>query len=278
MSDLGHLPDAVRRLLEPLVGVLLQHGVPHAALAEWAKQAYVEVAEQQGGVGSRKVSTSRLSVVTGLTRKDVARIRSLPDGDGGEAATRYHRAARVVTAWIREPAYSDGNGRPCDLAVDGAEPSFASLVRSFAGDVPHIAVLDELTRVGTVERTDDDRVHLVARAYLPRASEDDKLEILGTDVAGLIDTIAHNLDHEGARARFQRKVYYDNMPEEALPKLRALTAKHGQALLELLDRWMSQHDRDAAQDVTGTGRKGAGIGIYYFEDDLDETSNEEPQS
>ncbi len=275
MSDLGQLPHAVRRLLRPLAGILLDHGVPHAAFAEWAKHAYVEEAERRGGVGGRKISASRLSVVTGLTRKDVARIRALPDGSGGEAAARYHRASRVVTAWIREPAYTDGDGCPRALPIEGAEPSFAALVRSFAGDVPHIAMLDELERVGTVERVDDGDVRLLARAYVPRQSEDDKLEILGADVAGLIETISHNLDNEGAAARFQRKVYYDNMPEEALPELKALTAKHSQALLELLDRWMSKHDRDATPNVTGTGRRGAGIGIYYFENDLDD---EESQS
>ncbi len=274
MSDLGQLPDslpdAVGRLLEPLVGLLLEHGVPHATFSEWARGVYVDVAEEQGGVGGRKVSTSRLAIVTGLTRKQVARIRALPHGDGGDTAARYHRAARVVTAWNREPAYSDETGMPRELRVEGPAPSFASLVKSFAGDVPHVAVLKELERVGTVERTDDNRIRLLTPAYLPRQSADEKLGILGTDVAGLIRTIAHNLDHDGAAAHFQRKVYYDNMPKEALPELKALTRKHAQSLLELLDRWMSMHDRDATEDVTGTGRKGAGIGIYYFEDDLDD--------
>lgn len=270
MSELGNLPAAVRRLLEPLVGILLTHGVPHAAFAELAKQAYVDVAERQGGALGRKVSTSRLSVVTGLTRKDVARLRAADRESGADAAARYHRAARVVTGWIREPRFLDQEGEPRVLPIEGETPSFHALVKDFAGDVPPRAVLDELLRAGTVERTDDERVRLLQRAYLPRQSAAEKLEVLGTDVGGLIDTIAHNLDHEGDAARFQRKVYYDNLPSEALPELRALTAEHGQALLETLDKWMAKHDRDATPTVTGTGRKCAGIGVFFFEDDFDD--------
>ena len=136
-------------------------------------------------------------------------------------------------------------------------------------------MLDELLRAATVERTDDGGVRLLQRAYLPRQSDAEKLEVLGTDVGGLIDTIAHNLDHEGDAARFQRKVYYDNLPSEALPELRDLSAKHGQALLETLDKWMAKHDRDATPTVTGTGRKCAGIGVFYFEDDFPDDGGED---
>lgn len=267
MDTSATLSAAVQRLLEPLVGILLQHGVPHAAFAEQAKQVYVDVAEAQGGVGGRKVSTSRVSVVTGLTRKDVARLRSVERPSGAEAATRYHRAARVVTAWIREPAYLDAEGEPRVLPMDGDAPSFRALVKSSAGDVPRRAVFDELERAGTVELTEAGEVRLLARAYLPRQSAVEQLEVLGTDVGGLIDSIAHNLDHTGDDLRFQRKVYYDNLPAEALPELQALTRRHGQELLERLDKYMAAHDRDANPEAGGTGRKRAGIGVFYFEDD-----------
>ncbi len=267
MDTSATLSAAVQRLLEPLVGILLQHGVAHGAFAEMAKQVYVDVAEAQGGVGGRKVSTSRVSVVTGLTRKDVARLRQADRASGAAAATRYHRAARVVTAWIREPAYLDSDGEPRVLPMDGDTPSFRALVKSSAGDVPARAVLDELEHAGTVERDDGGEVRLLARAYLPRQSAAEQLEVLGTDVGGLVASIAHNLDHEGDDLRFQRKVYYDNLPEEALPELHALTRRHGQELLERLDKYMAAHDRDANPDAGGTGRKHAGIGVFYFEDD-----------
>jgi len=275
MDDQQALASATRRILDPLVEILLRHGVPHAALAEWAKQVYVEVAERQGGAEGRKVSTSHLSVVTGLTRKDVARIRNAPsDPANAEDAARYHRAARVVTGWNRSEPYAEG-GRPLDLALDGDAPSFASLVKEFAGDVPTRAVLDELERVNAVESTDDGRLRLRVRAWIPKEGEAQKLEVLGIDTSGLIRTIAHNLDHDGEDALFQRQVYYDNLPQEALTDLRALTGRHGQELLETLDRYMAAHDRDSNPDAEGTGHRAVGIGVFYFEEPADTDEDEQ---
>jgi hypothetical protein len=128
-------------------------------------------------------------------------------------------------------------------------------------------VLDELLRVGTVERTESGTIRLVQHSYVPRTGETGKLHILGTDVADLIASIDHNLQHADTIPYFQRKVMYDNLPEEIIPRLRKLTEAQGQALLEELDRFLSQHDRDSNPNSEGTGRKRAGVGIYYFEDD-----------
>jgi hypothetical protein len=45
-----------------------------------------------------------------------------------------------------------------------------------------------------------------------------------------------------------------------------MSAKLAQALLEMLDTWLSEHDRDVNSSVKGSGRNTAGIGIYYFEE------------
>jgi hypothetical protein len=148
--------------------------------------------------------------------------------------------------------------------------SFASLVRRFSGDMPARAVLDELERVGAVRQREDGRVELVTRAYIPRTGETDKLHILGTDVSYLITTIDHNVRSDGAEPRFQRKVAYDNLPDQALPLFRKLSAEKAQALLEHLDKWLARHDRDTHPAVAGAGRNRAGIGIYYLEDPYEE--------
>jgi hypothetical protein len=210
-----------------------------------------------------------MSVLTGLTRKEVARILALPEKSSGETAARYHRASRVVTGWIADERFVATDGTPAALPFDGAEVSFSELVRSYSGDVPARAILDELERVDAVQRDDDGSIRLVERAYLPRVGEADKLQILGTDVAGLISTIRHNLDAEPGEAQFQRKVFYDQLPPECLPELRALAAEHGQALLERLNTWMASRDYElnppAEGDIpTQVGR--AGIGVYYFEE------------
>jgi len=109
-------------------------------------------------------------------------------------------------------------------------------------------------------------VKLIEQAYLPRGDEEMKLHILGVDTSYLIDTIRHNLYENELEAFFQRKVLYDNLPDEMLPTLRRLSSNNAQALLEKLDIWLSRHDRDVNSQIKGSGRNTAGIGIYYFEE------------
>ena len=258
------LHAALARLLRPLFRVLLRHSMSFGAFEELAKRVYIEVAMQDFAIEGKKPSISRASILSGLTRKEVQRLLSTPATRTGDSGARYNRAARVLTGWARDPDFLDEDGAPHCLALDG-QTSFASLVRRYSGDMPARAVLDELVRVGAVRERDDGRFELVARAYVPQRSAIDKLGILGSDVADLIETIDHNLQHGETDPRFQRKVMYHSIPADALPGLRKLGATQAQALLERLDRWLREHDTDVPADGSGAPRRRVGVGVYYFE-------------
>lgn len=266
------LAFAVRRLMRPLVRLLLRHGVPFRTFADLIKAVYVDTAAQFA-IEGRKQSDARISIITGLSRKEVRRVRQLELPHDMGTIARYNRAARVISGWVRDPAFHDDNGEPTALSLDGAGKSFSQLVERYSGDVPARAILDELHRVGAVERSEDQAIRLRVRAYVPTAAHEDKLAILGRDVAYLIDTIDHNLNCPLGDAYFQRKVFYNNLPAEAIPEFKELAARHAQQLLELLDRWLAERDRDSNPQSPGTGRRGAGVGIYYFEESPDDDGN-----
>jgi len=263
------LSQAVLRILHALARLLLRHGMPLRSFVALAKRAYVNIALREFGIPGRRPSMSRAALLTGLTRKEVQRLADAPEELGGETYSAHSRAARVVAGWVRDKVFQDTQGEPRDLAVDTGTGSFADLVRRYGGDVPPRAVLDELMRVGAVARIPVDRVRLNARVYIPRASEAGKLMILGADVSYLINTIDHNLQ-ESHTPRFQRKVMYDNLPLEAMQEFRQLAERHSQELIESLDAWLARHDRDANPAVRGAGRVRAGVGIFAFEEILDE--------
>ena len=269
--DNGHtkpLFGAVLKLLRPLIRILLRNGVSYGTFSDLAKWIYIDVASKEFGIKGRKQSTSRVAVITGLSRKEVMRVRQLPEPDDIASTERYNRAARVIAAWRRESDFRDARGRPAPLPVTGKGATFSELVKRFSGDVPARAILDELIRVGAAKRLKDGRVRLLTRAYIPETSEADKLNILGTDVRHLISTIDHNLKPGPRGPLFQRKVAYDNLPDDALPEFRMLSAKRAQTLLENLDQWLAQRDRDVTPTVKGAGCNLAGLGIYYFEEPL----------
>jgi len=265
MQDRPALAAAVRSVLRPLVRILLRNKVDVWTLVEAVKQIYVDVAAKEFPAGERKPTVSRVALLTGLTRKEVSRLWDSDESAGVDSA-RYSRAASVITGWIRSPGYQDARGEPLELALEGGRRSFSELVRRFGADLTPRALLDELLQAGAVERIASNRVRLLARGYVPRTDDAEKLGILGTDVADLISSVDHNIVSPPERAFFQRKVAYDNLVAACLPELRERAARRGQTLLEALDEFMSAHDRDANPSVVGDGRHRAVIGIYYYEE------------
>jgi len=263
------LSDAVQTILRPLVRVLLRNGVPYAAFADLVRRVYVDVAEKEFPLPGKKQTVSRISTITGLTRKEVARIQNAETPLPTSHAERHNRAARVIGGWVRGKTYHDKRGRPAELPMDGQKGSFAALVREFSGDIPPRAIADELARVGAIELRPEGTVRLLTRAYVPRGDQAEKIAILGSDVADLIRSIDHNLTCAPGEAYFQRRVSYDNIPREALPVLTGKLARKAQACLESLDRVLAAADRDRNPGVKGSGRVRSGVGIYYFEERIE---------
>jgi Family of unknown function (DUF6502) len=259
------LRNAVLTLLRPLVRLLLRHGVPFAAFADMAKQVYVDVAMRDFALEGRRPTVSRASILTGLTRKEVQRLLAAPQDAHDAPAARHNRAVRVLTAWVRDADFLDVDKAPRALPLDG-EHGFAALARRHSGDMPARAVLDELLHMGAVRRREDGLIEPVARGYVPRGSPVEKLRMLGTDVADLIDTIDHNIDCAPDDPRFQRKVMYDGIPVDVLPAFRRWSATFSQALLEKLDRWLAERDAAGSPSGPGVPRVRVGVGIYYFEE------------
>lgn len=270
------LSSSVQKILRPLVRILLRHGIPFGTFIELAKWVYVDVAAKEFKLANKKQTDSRISILTGLSRKEVKNVKQIKSPTEDTAIERYNRAARVISGWVRDPSFQDGWGEPALLPAEGEGATFSQLVKKYSGDIPSRAILDELCSVKAVERLEDGRLRLLQRAYVPSDSQElDKLHILGTDVALLISTIDHNLNCDSIDSFFQRKVAYDNLPAEAIPELRKLTEEQAQAVLEYLDHWLAQQDRDFNSNISGTGRKYAGVGIYFFEQDVTESESDE---
>jgi hypothetical protein len=264
------LSEATRKLLVPLVRMFLRNGKAAKSFYDLVKQVYVGLAKKEFGIVGKQATVSRVAILTGLTRKEVQALLAEPTPENGAAEEEYNRAARVIAGWIRDSKFSDGRGHPAPLPLEGKRGSFATLVRLYSGDIPVRAMLDELLHTGAVKRLKDGRICLCARGYIPQKSAPEKLHILGADTADLIATIDHNVYVAPDKPRFQRTVMYDNIPIEAAREFHAIAAARGQELLEALDRWLSNRDRDVNPTSKGSGRVRTGLGIYHFEDRLED--------
>jgi len=259
----------VLAVLRPLIRVLLRHSMPFGVFAELARQAYVQIAAEFT-LDGRKQTHSRIAVLTGLTRKEVARLQDQDSLDAEVSNERFHRCTRVLSGWMRDPEFVDAQGVPRRLPLDGEGASFTHLVQRYSGDMPVRAVADELQRTGAISRDEHGEFTLVSNHFVPKAGQTEQFVVLGVDVADLIGTIDHNMTHEAQDSRFQLKVSYDNLNADDVAAFRRLADEQSMELLRSFDRYLAARDRDAHPERAGDGCYRVGVGIYYFENDLSE--------
>ena len=127
------LSAAITMLLRPLVRLLLRNHVPYRTFADLAKRVYVDVATEEFGIPGRKQSKSRVSIITGLSRKEVLRVKRFPAQDDLGALERYNRAARVIAGWVRDRRFGDESGQPADLPFEGGTVCLGISSKCIAG-------------------------------------------------------------------------------------------------------------------------------------------------
>ena len=251
---------ALRVLMRPLVRIFIRNGVAYGALADVIREIFVDVAFEDFQPDGKKQTVSRVSAMTGLSRKEVKRLRELDSTADETGQARYNRAVRVIGGWVSDKRFHDKDGKPAVLDVEGKRSSFELLVKEYSGDIPTRAMLNALVEAGNVGLSKN-KVRLTRRAFIPGGDDTEKIRILGTDVHELISTIDHNLTSNPENLRFQRKVSYDNVDPDALEKLRKLSSRKAQALLEQLDRQYSESELDESDSDGAT----ISLGIYIYE-------------
>ena len=256
----GTLLSATARILRPLVRILLRNGVASDAVTELVRRVYVDVAFSEFALEGKRPTQSRVSVLTGLNRKEVARLRGLRESILPPAEGRRNRAASVIAAWLRDEDFRDDQGAPRPLTFSGPG-SFSELCQRHSGDMKPRAIADELLSVGALVQ-EGDLMRVTARGYVPGKDPVEILGILGTDTSELIETIDHNLCVSPEERRFQAKVQYDNVPEEHLSDFLAYSGSRAQALLEDLDRWLAERD---CGEQSSAGEQSLVLGLGAFQ-------------
>ena len=259
------LAAAVVRVLRPLVRAVLRSGLSYKAFNDLVKWVYVDVSMKEFTIPGRKNSKSRVAVLTGLTRREVDRLVRMREPKEG-TPERYNRAARVLSGWAEDPQFQNTDGTARELVIDGND-GFMELVRLYSGNQPYRAVLDELVRVGSVERIlDGDSVRLLKAYYEPVTGrqEEEKLNILGIASGDLLETIGYNIRRTDTPPFYQQEIY-ERFPVEKLAELRELIRKHCDQFAIRTDRILysslGQQQRPERKDSD----RRAGVGIYYFE-------------
>ena len=257
-----HAPLA--RLLRPLVRLCIHSGMTFPALAQLLRELFVNVAEHDFALQGKEQTDSRVSLLTGIHRKEVARLR----GAGApvhEAPATLSRTSAIMARWLAAPEYTGRNGAPKPLprTADDDAPSFEQLVASVTKDVRPRAVLDEWLDRGLVTISDDEEIVLVDTAFIPRGDDDRKWYYLGRNLHDHVAAAAANVSSPAPRF-LERAVHYDGLSPKLATRLEARSRELAMAALTAANK---EANRAVAKDNGGDARWN--FGIYIYSDGLD---------
>lgn len=261
------LKQATQKGIRALCSILLRHGVSHANFAEWTKEAYVVSAIEQLKKEKAGVSQSRISAMTGINRKEVARIVSMEPAEKS-VSKKPNRLEAVINAWLTDPDFLTESGEPRDLALEDEQTGFVHLIKRYGADVPPKAILAELARIGATEQIEEGGVRLIVRGYVPANSPEEMIQLMGQSLCDLTHTIQHNLNNPQQASHLQLFVAYDNTSRKTAERFKNLSQRRATRLLMEMNRWLDEHEQDDQGENETSMR--VGLGIYYFEDPVED--------
>jgi hypothetical protein len=264
----GAIIQACRALLKPLAGFLLKCGMTWREFAEISKSVFVQVASDEFGIKGRQTNISRVSILTGISRKEVSRQRTMLKEDQTILPSKTTDATRVLSGWHQDPEFLGPGGRPKALTLEGAGTTFKTLCRRYGGDIPASAMLKELKRVQAVSESTDGRLNAILRYYMPTQFDAQWLLNAGSIFEDLGNNINHNLTaDQNTPSHFLGRATDNAIDAKAVSDFRKFVEHEGQQFLERVDDWLAQHR------VHGTGSKGKepvrlGVGLFLVNDEL----------
>ena len=256
--------DACYKLMIPIARMLLVNGLSYKEFDDVCRRAFVNTASQEFGLRGRETNITRVATMTGITRKEVKRIRADIDEDSSDSRSLLSPLADLLYFWSTSERYTDGAGRPLDLRCsDGVKGSFNDLVRECMGDVTPGAVKTELLRLGAISQQPDDRVRLERRALIPKDIYKRLESAIIYSLRGLAETIAHNSDprKEEEPRRFERFVESLPMSESEIDRVQQLLLERMTSITEEFDQILNEGSSSTSEE---NGRR-VGIGLYFSE-------------
>jgi hypothetical protein len=252
-----HAPLA--RLLRPLVRLLIGAGVTFPALCELLRELYINVAEYDFALPGKRQTDSRVSLLTGVNRREVARAR----GAGAPVSatpTAVSRTSQILALWLGSKEFCGENGAPLALhrSDDHGKPSFEGLVAAVTRDVKARAVLDDFLarRIAAIDA--QGRIKLLVNALTPPVGDDQQLYYFSRNLHDHMAAAVANIT--SARPPwFERAVHYDGLSEETAKALIVLSReKANDALLAANREALALCDAD----VGGATRWIFGVYVY----------------
>jgi hypothetical protein len=261
--------SACRQFMTPIVRLLLKNGIGYREFSDVCKSIFVDVASDDYGIRGRRTNMSRVAVMTGISRKEVRRVRDSTELELLTAMSRTRRPEQVLSIWHTDPNFSDSKHRPKRINFEGPGPNFRMLVDRVGGDIPPRAMLNELLRAGSVVEEGGELL-AISRSYIPEPNDPQAVLVAGEAMKDIASTIYHNLGCVDPETRFlERRAYSARIPKAQRARFRKFSRERGELFLRDLNAWLAERESAASAEESEELDSHApriGVGVYFFDE------------
>ena len=269
------LLSALESILRPIVKLMLQSGIGYSEFASVAKAVFVAVATDDYKRRGRPANFSQVSAMTGISRKEVSKIRKLGPQERWTPNMEASPVNTVLHEWHFDPDFSDGSGTAQRIPYEGPR-SFSTLVSRYAGDIPPGAMRSMLQQAGILTQDADGLLSVGQRFFYARQFDEDFVRGLGFSLSSLGSTLVHNatvhkrtdISNEKKRelGRLERTFWSEHMTEREIARLKAWVDDAAPRFLVDAQELVGKVEVRSTDRVDVLPRV-AGVGVYYFEED-----------
>ena len=236
------LSVSLKRLLRPLVKIMLREGLTYSHFAAIAQMAFVESAAKDFAGRGMKSPASSVCALTGMTADQVQQV--MVEHERFEASgiiDSTNPFARVLHGWHNDRAYVGPYGFPVDLPFDTGPLNFTALASRHAPGVSPDTILQELRRVGAVTEVGANVWKPIQQAYIEPSLSPVNLKRMAALVESLLATLENNSNDTRAKTDlntdlFERTVTVDSpLSKSQLLELQAYMKTVGAQFLQRVD-------------------------------------------
>ncbi len=275
------LMRALRHVMRPIVRLMIRHGVVMQTFNDIAKSVFTEMAEREIIANGENATDSRITLLTGIHRAEVKRLREA-GFDAFMLSPTLSTGADVVTLWLTDRRFSSVQRVPNRLSVRKGDTGngFSLLVRSINPELRPYQVLAEMTRLGVVEVIDDE-AKLLLDSFVPQQGFDDKLEYFAENGHDHLAAAVENLASERP-TRLEQSVSANALSSASVDELSTMARALWKLVMQqVVDRAVELEARDK-NNVDGSIEGGSNetpketpkarmnFGVYFYSDDSNE--------
>jgi Family of unknown function (DUF6502) len=257
--------SALERVVDPLVYLMFDAGITVREFCRLIRERAVRSAVARVKRESGRSSNSRVAIITGLARAEVARILNVEDVSSGTRPGR-HPARRVLAAWYDNRRFLGANGDPAVLPIFGGRRSFEQLVAMNSGGIPVRAMLDQLAQINAVEILAGQRVKAKSRVPIFKGMTSTAIANLGERAGDLLSTLGGNI-RATANPLFEETAVLNDVDITAVPLLRRQIAEQGAAFIDGATSLLSRSRMKRRRSILPKSAQcRVGVTVYYFQD------------